>query len=430
MRNVALWSSLLVIAAPSGAAAIDINGLEMARASAARELAAGHFEQARSTYEALSHDVPGYPSIQLGLADSLVGLGLSSEAEAVYRELIDEGFGGMVLDGNAFARLLEQPGYQDLKTRAQAQTVSNARAREAFEIAEQKFIAEGLAYDPRSRRFFASSSYLRKVVAREPDGRLADFVPSASHGLLQALGMKVDTARSRLLVITAVDDARLVHFHRRDLGRSGVAVYDLVTGRLERMTWLTEGGLHLFNDLVLTSDGSAYITDSDAGRIYRLSADAARLTPVTRPGALLYPNGIDIEPSERRLFVADLRGVYSLDLDGGELVAVPHAKTVSAVGIDGLYLHGDDLIGVQSFRKLDRVMVFHLSRDHRQIESAEALDSADPRLTAATEGVVVGDELYFIANSFQDAVDDKGFIAKPESTAPTLILALQLPHSR
>lgn len=419
----------LLLGTPCVVTAIDVDTLLASRATAAHELAAGDFAQARVAYEALLREVPEHPGIQMPYAKSLLGLGRLTDAETVYRDLLDEGFGAILSDDPDFAKLVGQPGFAALQARAAAQSAAQTSAREAFNIPEQKFIAEGLAFDPRSGRFFASSTYLRKIVVREPDGHLTDFVPSADHGLLQVLGMKVDTVRSRLVAVTATDDARIVNFKPADLGRSGVFSYDIPTGRLLQATWLPAGGKHLFNDLVLRRDGSAYITDSDEGCVYRLSADGKQLTAITKPGVFLYPNGIDIEPSERRLFISDVRGVFTVDLDTGSVGRLPQAKGISTVNLDGLYLYGNYLIGVQTVAKLDRVMAFHLAPDHRRIVSAQPLDSVDPRLSGPTEGVVVGNRLYFVANGFQESVDDKGVIASPERTAPTPILVLKLPQS-
>ena len=141
----------------------------------------------------------------------------------------------------------------------------------------------------------------------------------------------------------------------------------------------------------------------------------------------LYPNGIDIEPSLHLLYVADYRGLFTVDLKTGDVQRMPHAGAISSVAIDGLYLHGNDLIGVQSLEAFDRVTAYHLSKDRLRIESAAPIERADPRLSSPTEGVVVGDDLYFVADSHQDAPDEKGVIAAPERTAPTTILRLPLP---
>lgn len=423
-----VWSVLICSLGLSACGhAINVGTLEASRATADRELANGHYSAARATYEKLLREVPGHPGIQLSYARSLIGLGQLTEAAAVYRELLDEGFGAVMVDEPGFGRLAGRAEYPGLLARVKAQSKPQTTARVAFEIPQPKFIAEGLAFDPRSEQFFASSTYLRKIVVREPGGRVRDFVPTADHGLLQVLGMKVDSARSRLVVLTAADDARMVDFKREDVGRSGVFIYQLPTGRLLQATWLSPGGKHLFNDLVLDADGQAYITDSDEGRIYRLSSDGRQLTAVTPAGVLLYPNGIDIDAPRHLLFVADTRGIWTVELATAAVKALPQEKGISSVDLDGLYLHGDYLVGVQNPPQLARVVAFHLSPDHQKIVSAEPLDSVDARLVVPTEGVVVGEDFYFIAQSFQDAVDAKGVIADPQSTAPTQVLTLRLP---
>jgi len=407
--------------------AINVDTLEASRATADRELSNGHYSTARVTYEKLLREIPGHPGIQLSYARSLIGLGQLTDAAAVYRELLDEGFGVIMVDEPGFSRLAGRAEYPALLARVKAQSQPQATARVAFEIPEPRFIAEGLAFDQRSGQFFASSTYLRKIVVREPDGRLRDFVPTADHGLLPVLGMKVDSARSHLVVLTASDDARMVDFKREYLGRSGVFIYQLPAGRLLQATWLPAGGKHLFNDLVLDADGEAYITDSDEGRIYRLSADGRQLRAVTPAGVFLYPNGIDIDAAQHLLFVADARGVWTVELATAAVKSLPQEMGISTVALDGLYLHGDYLIGVQNLPKLARVVAFRLSLDHQRIVSAEPLDSVDTRLVVPTEGVVVGEDFYFVAQSFQDAVDAKGVIAEPQGTAPTQVLTLRLP---
>ena len=93
----------LLLGAPCVVTAIDVDTLEASRAAAAHELAAGDFAQARVAYEALLREVPEHPGIQMPYAKSLVGLGRLTDAGAVYRDLLDEGFGAILSDDPAFA---------------------------------------------------------------------------------------------------------------------------------------------------------------------------------------------------------------------------------------------------------------------------------------------------------------------------------------
>ena len=412
--------------ASAASLAIDLNSFESQLERAREKVARSDFAGARADFEQLLREAPRHPRLQLGMAQSLVGLGLTREAEGVYEDIVAEGFGAALSGDPTFLSIKDRLRDPSLVTRAGEQAAPIARGVQAFSIPERGFIAEGLAFDPNTGRFFVGSTYLRKIVVHESDGRVVEFVPSGDHGLLQVLGMKVDEKRGRLVVLTGEDDARLVNYEPGDRGRSAVFTYDLATGRYLDAAWLRTPGVHLFNDLVLTPDGAAYLTDSDEGRIYHWSADGNALEPVTPAGTFLYPNGIDLDASNHRLFVADFRGIFTVDLHDGKVARLPEAKSVSSVAIDGLYLHGNALIGVQSIDDLDRVMSFRLSPEQDRIEAAEPLERADPRVDRPTEGVVVGNRLYFIARSFQDAVDDQGVIAALERAGPTTVLSVPL----
>ena len=170
----------LLICASSRAGTIDLKSFEAAQASCQAALAQENFAQARSECEGLLRETPEHPGLQSRLAQSLVGLGYLSEAQAVFQDITNEGFGAVFVDLPAFAKLAGRPGFETLRAQAAAQVVAIAPASAAFVILERNFIAEGLAFDPGSGRFFAGSTYLRKIVAREPDGRLVDFVRSAT----------------------------------------------------------------------------------------------------------------------------------------------------------------------------------------------------------------------------------------------------------
>src|SRR5262245_28904920 len=68
----------------------------------------------------------------------------------------------------------------------------------AFVLQDRELIPEGIAYDPSSRTFFVGSTYERKIVAVDADGRARDFTSEKQDGLWGLVGMKVDAPR-RLL---------------------------------------------------------------------------------------------------------------------------------------------------------------------------------------------------------------------------------------
>ncbi|WP_242438958.1 hypothetical protein [Streptomyces sp. CB00455] len=68
---------------------------------------------------------------------------------------------------------------------------------------------------------------------------------------------------------------------------AGVAVYDTATGgRLARFEAPGAPSGHFVNDLTLTPDGTAYLTDSVRGVVYRVTpAQLARVVAIFEPGS-------------------------------------------------------------------------------------------------------------------------------------------------
>lgn len=405
--------------------AASLSSIQATVADAHQALEHKDFARAKDDYATLLADAPDHPAIQAGLARSLLGLGRDAEALELYGRVVEEGFGGGIAQDPAFIALAKSSGRGDLARRAEAQARPLIKARAVFQVPERDFVAEGLAYDPGTGRYFISSTNLRKVSVREPGGRVRDFIPTGDRGLLQVLGLKADPARGRLLVLTGADDNRYVQARPQDHNRTALFIYDLKSGRFRSAHWLGEPGDHLFNDLALAPDGSAYITDSTAGRIWRFRG--GRLEPMTPPEALLYPNGIDLDPARGIIYVAEIRGVFRLDLASGKLEPLAHSAGVSTVSIDGLYRRRGWLIGVQSGVAPERVAAFKLSADGRAITAWRALDQVDPGLSAPTEGVVVGDELIFVADSHMARLGEDGHVSKGASDRPVTIMKVGLP---
>jgi sugar lactone lactonase YvrE len=408
--------------------AIRLTSVEATLADARKAIERKDYSRAKTAYQALLKEAPEHPLFQIGLARSLVGLGRHRAAQRVFEVIADEGFGAGIVDEPAFRALYGLAGQDRLVAQATAQTPAIAPAQIVFQIEDPRFIAEGMAFDPSTGRLFIGSTYLRKVIVRGPNGRVVDFAPSGDHGLLQVLGMKADPARGRLVVLTGADDPRYINARLDDHNRTGVFIYDLATGRFLSATWLDEAGDHLFNDLVVAPDGAVYLTDSTAGRLYRFAA--GKFEPLTPLGVLLYPNGIDLDPSKRLLYIADVRSIFAFDLNNGKLWRADVSKGVSAVSIDGLYFHCGWLVGVQSDVPPERVAAFRLSPDGRSIIGWRPLERADPRLKVPTEGVVVGDDLYFVASSNMQFLDGKAAISPEAALHPVTILKLHLPSDQ
>ncbi|WP_079406005.1 SMP-30/gluconolactonase/LRE family protein [Streptomyces sp. 3211] len=243
-------------------------------------------------------------------------------------------------------------GAAPAQAQGQARTAPGAggdpRISTAFSLPGAKVYPEGIATDPRTHTVYVGS-YADGTVYRAGPGRSEAevFLPSGADGRHTANGLRVD-ARGRLWVTDST---------------TGVAVYDTADGsRLAHFEVARGAGApdHFINDLTLTPDGTAYLTDSVRGVIYRVTpeqlaagsgvlTEAYDLTPALRPrpagGFSL--NGIVSDPAGRYLLAVDMPmgDLYRVDLRSGAV------RRVTLIGgdlkaADGLALSPDGTLRV------------------------------------------------------------------------------------
>jgi len=151
------------------------------------------------------------------------------------------------------------------------------------------------------------------------------------------------------------------------------------------------------------------------------------LTPLTRAGEFLYPNGIVLRGP--LLYIAEFRGIFvidtrAIDTRAGAPAPLATPPEISTSSIDGLYLHKDRLVGVQNGVQPPRLMAYRLAADGQSIITAALLVRGDPRVTDPTTGVIVDDSFYFIANAELDAVNEESVIVNAAGIPQTKILTI------
>jgi hypothetical protein len=224
------------------------------------------------------------------------------------------------------------------------------------------------------------------------------------------IGIKIHPTRRELWVNACFGDFRpaLAEPEPARLGEAGVYRFSLPDGRLvaaHRAGSTAEPVC--FNDLTFTPDGDAWLSTGGGG-VWRVSLVGGRLErAVETPGYLI--NGIAATADGRSLYLADaLRGIVELDLATRALRTLPVPEGTSLVGIDGLYVWRDSLVGVQNGLSAvgpERVVQAFLSADRSRIECVEVLERAHPAYDVPTTGAIVGDELWYVAGSGLDQLD-------------------------
>ncbi|MFF3614431.1 SMP-30/gluconolactonase/LRE family protein [Streptomyces sp. NPDC002580] len=257
-----------------------------------------------------------------------------------------------------------------------------ARVSTAFTLPDDRAYPEGIAADPRTGALYVGSYTTGAVYRAVPGSRTAEiFLPAGRDGRHTANGLKVDRA-GRLWVTDST---------------AGVSVYDVRTRSALARFDVPGDAPRFVNDIAITADGSAYLTDSVREVVYRVApADLAEarthgghatLTPAHDLGGVLAPhpagtftlNGI--AAGDRCLFTVDMTGgaLYRVDLATGAIRRVTlHGGDL--VNGDGLELVGDTLWAAHN--KTDAISRWRLSADGTSARLERVL--TDPALQIPT----------------------------------------------
>ena len=316
----------------------------------------------------------------------------------------------------------------------QAQRADSTRAiiasDTAFVIDVDGLVPENIARDPSTSGFFIGDVFGRRILYRADEGGLREF---AGQSVLRGsvLGMKPDSARHLLWVNVYANSARMSDAERLSTPRSALLAFDLTNGELKHR-YLPADSLepHLFNDLVLTPNGEVLLTDSEAGKIYRVATVADSLRVWIEPrSAFTYPNGITLESSGRTLYVAHLEGISAIDIETRAIQRLQPPRDHTLGGFDGLYSIGSQLVGIENAGKVgNRVLAFKVTPAGQVIDVRE-LERGHPAYHIPTTGAVVGRTLYYIANAQLDRMPARGTVAH-QPLDPIVVLKLHITDSR
>lgn len=395
--------------------------------TAAREArAAGDARGFASAVARADSLAPGHPNLLHTLARAYAAAGEPAAALATLRRLAPFGDARDVARDTAFASLHHDTVFRRVAAELAANAAPLVRSDTAFVVPGPDLIPESIAHDPAADAWFLGSLVEPRVVRVGAGGTVSDLARHGGPG--RTIGLKVDARRRRLwAAVVEWDSAAPPASYTGVRARTALHAYDLTTGTLLRR-FEPGDGPHLFNDLDVAADGTVYVTDHNGHAVWRARPTAQQLERVDVPSpGFHWPNGIALAPDGDRLYVAHLEGISVVDVASGARTPLPHPATMPLADTDGLYACRGFLIAIQRVSAFEQVLRLDLSADGGSVTHAEVLERRHPAYVDPTTGVLIGDTLFYIANSqFRRlSPDGRSVTPDPDSTG-TVILGLPL----
>jgi len=295
---------------------------------------------------------------------------------------------------------------------------------EAFRLKAADLLPEGIAYDPEDDVFYIGSIRHAKIVRLSRTGLWNDFIAAEDMGAV--LGLRVDAGRRKLWAVTARFNG-LKGLDESRVGETSVICINLDSQLVERRWDLPNtDAVHAFNDIVIATDGRAWMTDTDTGAIYTI-APGGELEVFMGPQTARGGNGIVLSVDESLLYVAQYGiDIVVIDLERKTVAPIHCPDDVVVCGIDGLYLHNGSLVAVQNYLGMQQVTQFVLSGDGRGIVTASVAARQHPRFADPTTGAFIGNDFYVIANSQIPRVGADGIAPPADTFDDTFILRVTI----
>ncbi|MBX7150908.1 hypothetical protein K1X84_04670 [bacterium] len=398
-----------------------------------------YFQQAVGAYETKNYPAflenmlevnklrPNSPRMILNLASAYAVNGQKEEAIACLDRLGRMGLSYAVIAKDSdFVTMFNDDTFKKVIKKFEDNKLPINRSSTAFSLPEKDLITESVAYDPVDKNFYISSIHKKKIVKRDAAGNVSDFsIPD--DGLFAVMGMKVDAAR-RILWVTTTATPQMDGFMKENENQTAVFKYDLKTKKLlKKYLPPANTGAHWFGDLVIAKNGDAYISDSRPQGIYKIDFQKDELTEFLPKGYFNSPQGIAFSEDEKYLFMADYSlGIFRIDMNTKSCELLKLASDVCTLGIDGMYFYKNQLIGIQNGITPHRVARFKLNKALDQVDSYETLEASHSAFDEPTLGVIIGGELFFIANSQGGSFDKENKILPMDRLHEPVILKVKL----
>ena len=373
---------------------------------------AGDFEGfTRSMERAYELNPASFPT-KYNLACGYARTGRADEALQLLEQLaLAQVDFGMANDSD-LASLRELPKFQRLVEALAASIVPISNSTLLMTIDQLGLSAEGIAHDEETGRLFFGSMRTGDIYVIDTDEQLSKFASVADNGSYSAIGMTVDSKR-RVLWTIGSWFFMAEGFDPDAPAGSGVFGFDLVTGELKHQ-YLADMSVNGLNDVTVAPNGDVYLSGDV---LHVLKAGADEIKPFTTAPDAFGSNGITTDATGKTLFVSSYPvGIGAIDIETGELRYLESPENMPLYGIDGLYWHDGDLVGIQNGIQPWRLLRMQLNDAVTAVTDIRVIEFANTALTPTT-GAIDDGQIHYVGQGPAPNTAPSQF---PEALAPFL----------
>ena len=392
----------------------------------------------RESLVAVGREMPVLtPIYMLRMASVEARLGNSAEAIRWMRRYTAMGLKYDVAQDDDLKPLLADAAFAPVAEEMNEGTKAIQKAEAVCTLPLPDLMPEDVAFDQAAGTFVVSSiqhhTLYRVKLPKAGEGEcgLQEIRLEDQARRWPVLAVSSDATRN-LLWMTACAMPGFTGFPKDDEGKAALFAVDGASGKVVRRFDLRSRGPGVLGDMTVTPDGTVYVSDSIGGGVYRVQGNLKTAELEKIAGDFFSPQTPALASDGKRLFVADYAmGIGVVDLTRpnppGQLNYLAHPESIAVTGLDGLYLAGDTLIGIQNGVEPPRIMRYHLNPAQTEITSGEVVEQSTDRLGEPTHVTGLSGWFYVTANVGWNKIDDRGQLKPGEHFSSPLLLRFSEP---
>jgi hypothetical protein len=348
---------------------------------------------------------PNVPVLKYKLAEAYA---LNDKKTAAFNSLVNiqkQGFYFDIENNESLFNINTFPIFKYIKENMDANNQHFGEGVEAFNINKSfsGLLFESIAFDPTSPAFLMGSIRDGSVIKVADDGEITTLISESKGGMSgpwSTIDLAVDD-KNNVLWVASTAVSQFGKSTKSSTGMAGVFKYELSTGKLLKSYILPEKKRPFFiSSMTLTSKGDLYFIGNIKKSVLKIAKDSDKIELAYSSENYKDMRHIAADETGTILYINDNdAGIIILNLLNNDVYTFANSEALNLTGITDLIYDDNGLIFIQSGTKPERVMRLALNKSKFVIQNIFPLDVANPAFNSPTVGAIVGEGLYYIANT-------------------------------
>ncbi len=295
-----------------------------------------------------------------------------------------------------------------------------------FEVSDNYsgMLFENMVYDEAGDRFLLGSVRAGSVYQYSDKTGFKEFVnPSnPSTGPWGIIDLAIDQKADVLWLASAT----MPHYTgttQTNFGNAMISKLKLSTGELLNNFAMTKTAEPvLFNNMHVTAGQNLYFMNVFNSGIYKIGKDSEQVEPVLSLSTLNTAKAITTNDKETIMYISDYdQGIFVINLETKQVAPLIKKPSGFFAGINDLFYDEGDLVAIQSGVQPARLMRYVLQED-LFLQNMFPIEASNPNFKALGNGTLVGDKVYYAANSQWAKLDGIGRLLPDTKWEPLVIM--------